>query len=80
MTTDDWPPKSFELCNGPLDGGYVVRTGDVMPQRIWCFRLAYSSGLALWQPSRPLLSQAEWLCYIMDGYRFVFETTQARKP
>jgi hypothetical protein len=66
----DWPPESFELCKGPLDGSRVVRTGDVMPQRIWCFRLPYPSGLVLWMPTRAVNCDQ---CYVMDGFKFRFD-------
>lgn len=30
-----WPPKKFELVNGPLDGAIVNRISEVMPQTIY---------------------------------------------
>ncbi len=67
----DWPPKSFELCKGPLDGARVVRIRATMPQRIWCFRLAFPSGVALWMPTKDAANCDQ--CYVMDGFKFRFD-------
>lgn len=66
----DWPPESFELCNGPQDGAKVKRISDVMPQRIYVGPKWLGDGYATWGTE---YCDRFPCCYIMDGFRFVFQ-------
>lgn len=64
----DWPPESFELCKGPLDGAVAKRKGKVMPQVIFAHTIL-ANGIVLWEREKC----CDRACrYIMDGFKFVF--------
>lgn len=65
----DWPPDSFELCEGPQDGARVHRVGDVMPQTIYVGRKWMGDGFAAWGREQ---SDRFPVCYVMDGFKFVW--------